>query len=202
MFPHLVALRKAGTPTRRLRTSTRSISPSTRPLGNEPRCKGCNTDVIYKWATDISAYIRSLDPNHMITLGNEGFGLPGQTSYPYQYSEAWILSRTCASRIWNFATFHMYPGSWGVPNNFGPGWIRGHAAACKAAGEPCLLEEHGVTSDHCNVERPGSKLRSISPPTAWRATCFGNGAISCARGKLTTTAIPSLRLESWCLSVH
>ncbi|GAB1319549.1 mannan endo-1,4-beta-mannosidase [Madurella fahalii] len=122
-------------------------------LGNEPRCKGCNTDVIFKWATEISAYIRSLDPNHMITLGDEGFGLPGQTSYPYQYSEGVDFVKNLRIKDLDFGTFHMYPGSWGVPNSFGPGWIRDHAAACKAAGKPCLLEEYGVTSDHCNVQR-------------------------------------------------
>ena len=59
-------------------------------LANEPRCKGCSTDVIYNWAKDVSKYIKSLDSNHMVTLGDEGFGLPGgdsSTSYPYGTSE-------------------------------------------------------------------------------------------------------------------
>lgn len=38
-------------------------------LGNEPRCHGCNTSVITNWATTTSAYIKSLDPNHMVTTG-------------------------------------------------------------------------------------------------------------------------------------
>ncbi|KAK3987201.1 mannan endo-1,4-beta-mannosidase A [Cladorrhinum sp. PSN332] len=122
-------------------------------LANEPRCKGCNTDVIYKWATDISNYIRGLDPNHLITLGDEGFGLPGQTSYPYQYSEGVDFVKNLGVKNLDFGTFHMYPGSWGVANSFGPGWIRDHAAACKKAGKPCVLEEYGVTSDHCNVQK-------------------------------------------------
>ncbi|KAK0744906.1 GH5 endo-beta-1,4-mannanase [Apiosordaria backusii] len=96
-------------------------------LANEPRCKGCNTNVIFNWATQISDYIRSLDANHLITLGDEGFGLPGQTTYPYQYGRGRIF--------------------------FGPGWIRDHAAACKAAGKPCLLEEYGFESDRCNVQK-------------------------------------------------
>ncbi|GMF74075.1 unnamed protein product [Aspergillus oryzae] len=41
-------------------------------LGNEPRCSGCSTDVIHGWATKISAYIKSLDPNHMVALGDGG----------------------------------------------------------------------------------------------------------------------------------
>lgn len=80
-------------------------------LANEPRCKGCSTDVIYKWATDISNYIRGLDPNHLITLGDEGFGLPGQTSYPYQYSEGVDFVKNLGVKNLDFGTFHMYPGS-------------------------------------------------------------------------------------------
>lgn len=87
-------------------------------LGNEPRCKGCNTDVIFKWATEISAYIRSLDPNHMITLGDEGFGLPGQSSYPYQYSEGVDFVKNLRIKDLDFGTFHMYPGSCTNPAHY------------------------------------------------------------------------------------
>jgi mannan endo-1,4-beta-mannosidase len=39
-------------------------------LGNEPRCSKCSTDVIYDWAAKTSAYIKSLDPNHMVAIGD------------------------------------------------------------------------------------------------------------------------------------
>ncbi|KAK4189477.1 mannan endo-1,4-beta-mannosidase A, partial [Podospora australis] len=122
-------------------------------LANEPRCKGCNTDVIFKWATDISNYVRSLDPNHMITLGDEGFGLAGATTYPYQYGEGTDFAKNLGVKNLDFGTFHMYPQHWGVPNSFGAGWIRDHAAACKKAGKPCMLEEYGVSTDQCNVQK-------------------------------------------------
>ncbi|KAJ9133937.1 Glycoside hydrolase [Coniochaeta hoffmannii] len=122
-------------------------------LANEPRCKGCSTDVIYKWATDTSAYIRSLDAKHMITLGDEGFGVPGASSYPYGTSEGVDFVKNLGVKDLDFGVFHMYPGSWGVDNSFGPGWIQAHAAACKAANKPCLLEEYGVSSNHCSVEK-------------------------------------------------
>ncbi|KAK3294332.1 glycoside hydrolase superfamily [Chaetomium fimeti] len=122
-------------------------------LANEPRCKGCSTDIIYKWATDISAYIRSLDSSHMITLGDEGFGIPGDTTYPYQYTEGTDFVKNLDIKDLDFATFHMYPDSWGVPYTFGEGWITSHAAACKAAGKPCLLEEYGAKAS-CDIQKP------------------------------------------------
>lgn len=60
-------------------------------LANEPRCQGCDTSVIYDWATEISQYIKSLDSKHMVTLGDEGWFAPadgiGDGSYAYQGGE-------------------------------------------------------------------------------------------------------------------
>ncbi|KAK3358268.1 glycoside hydrolase superfamily [Lasiosphaeria ovina] len=167
-------------------------------LANEPRCKGCSTDVIFKWASDTSAYIRSLDPAHMITLGDEGFGLPGGTSYPYGTSEGVDFVKNLGVKDLDFGVFHMYPGSWSVPNSFGPGWVKDHAAACKKAGKPCVLEEYGVTSDQCNVEKTwqqasraadgmagdmfwqwGDKLSSGQSPNDGNTIYYGSSTATC-----------------------
>lgn len=74
---------------------------------NEPCCKGCITDVIQKWATDISAYIRQLG----ITLGDQGFGLPGATSYAYQPSEGVGFARNLNINDLDFGHFHFCPQS-------------------------------------------------------------------------------------------
>lgn len=39
-------------------------------LANEPRCHGCETDVIYQWVTKTSAYIKSLEPGRMVCIGD------------------------------------------------------------------------------------------------------------------------------------
>jgi mannan endo-1,4-beta-mannosidase len=78
-------------------------------LANEPRCKGCSTDVIYKWADTTSQYIKSLDSNHMVTLGDEGMGLPGGTSYPYQTSEGVDFVKNLGIKTLDFGVFHFYP---------------------------------------------------------------------------------------------
>lgn len=80
-------------------------------LANEPRCAGCNTDVIFNWARDTSAYVKSLDSNHLVTLGDEGFGLPGATSYPYGYSEGSDFVKNLQISTLDFGTFHFYPES-------------------------------------------------------------------------------------------
>ncbi|KAK7553450.1 mannan endo-1,4-beta-mannosidase A [Phyllosticta citricarpa] len=123
-------------------------------LANEPRCNGCQTSVIYDWASSTSKYIKQLDPNHMVTLGDEGFGLTGgDGSYPYTYGEGLDFEKNLKIETLDFGTLHLYPSGWGQPNEpFGSEWIQAHGKACAAAKKPCLLEEYGVSTDKCNVE--------------------------------------------------
>ncbi|KAJ6098499.1 hypothetical protein N7467_000034 [Penicillium canescens] len=125
-------------------------------LANEPRCNGCNPSVLYDWIVSTSAYIKSLDSKHMVAIGDEGFGLDAGSdgSYPYSYGEGLNFTMNLDIDTIDFATFHLYPSSWGTSNDWGNGWITSHGAACAAAGKPCLFEEYGVTSDHCTIEAP------------------------------------------------
>lgn len=51
-------------------------------LANEPRCHGCSTDVIYNWASSTSQYIKSLEPNRMVCIGDGMFPfLPQKFSF-------------------------------------------------------------------------------------------------------------------------
>lgn len=83
-------------------------------LANEPRCRFCSTDVIYNWANETSRYVKSLDPHHMVSLGDEGFGLPGGnilTLYPYSTLEGVDFARNLNIPTLDFGTFHWYPES-------------------------------------------------------------------------------------------
>ena len=128
-------------------------------LANEPRCKGCQTSVLTNWIRKTSDYIRSLDSDHMIAIGDEGFGLPGDGSYPYQFGEGFDWAANLALPNITFGTFHLYIEPWGVTNSFGNGWVAAHAKICKQLNKPCLFEEYGVTkaSDHCKVESEWQK---------------------------------------------
>ncbi|OHW95211.1 endo-beta-mannosidase protein [Colletotrichum incanum] len=133
-------------------------------LANEPRCKGCNTDVIFKWAEATSRFIKSLDSNHMVTLGDEGMGLPGDESYPYQYGEGTDFAKTLGIKTLDFGTFHMYPDHWSVDLKiWSPGWIKSHGEACAKAGKPCLFEEYGSLTDHCAIEQAWQEVSRTAP---------------------------------------
>jgi mannan endo-1,4-beta-mannosidase len=155
----------------RYRTSTAVFAWE---LANEPRCNGCQTSVLTNWIRTTSNYIRSLDSDHMITVGDEGFGLAGDGSYPYQSGEGLDWAANLALPNISFGTFHLYPQSWGVSNSWGNAWITAHAAICKKLNKPCLFEEYGVTtaSDHCPVEGGWQKTSLAAKDSGMAADLF------------------------------
>lgn len=117
-----------------------------------------------------SSFYQSLLANSWCT---EGFGLDVESdgSYPYTVTEGLNFTMNLAIDTIDFGTLHLYPDSCMYPPSYqrsktnlrfqggtsyawGDGWITAHGAACAAAGKPCLLEEYGVTSNHCSVEAP------------------------------------------------
>ncbi|KAA8572356.1 hypothetical protein EYC84_002979 [Monilinia fructicola] len=120
-------------------------------LANEPRCTGCATSVITNWATSISKYIKSLDANHMVSVGDEGFGLTvaNDTSYPFTSGPGTWFTDLLAIPTIDFSTIHLYPTSWGEVDSWGSSWISSHANVTAAAGKPLILEEYG-SQTHLN----------------------------------------------------
>ncbi|CAE6465636.1 unnamed protein product [Rhizoctonia solani] len=129
-------------------------------LANEPRCKGstgtstgtCTTKTITEWATEMSKYIKSIAPNHLVAIGDEGFyNQPGASTYPYQGGEGIDFDANLKISSIDFGTAHSYPEHWGQESNvvaWGTQWIIDHAASQKAANKPVILEEFGVTSSY------------------------------------------------------
>lgn len=144
-------------------------------LANEPRCRGntgastgtCTTQTITSWATEMSAYIKSIDSNHLVGLGDEGFyNQPGAPTYPYQGSEGIDFEANLKISSLDFGTFHSYPENWGQYNNavaWGSQWIQDHAASQKAANKPVIIEEFGVVNNQASTY------------TAWWDTIISSG---------------------------
>ncbi|KAL4907764.1 mannan endo-1,4-beta-mannosidase B [Aspergillus multicolor] len=125
-------------------------------LGNEPRCKGCDSTVIYNWAKDVSSYIKRLDKKHMVTLGDEGWLCPpeGDGSYAYDCSEGVDFVKNLEIETLDYGTFHLYPESWGYEYAWGSDWVRQHDAIGKRFNKPVVFEEYGTPLNHTQLERP------------------------------------------------
>lgn len=137
-------------------------------LGNEPR-PGVSPAVMqailpayYKWIGDSAALIRSLDPNHLVSLGMEGTIATGGDSA--------IVAR--AHRDIDYMTAHVWPLNWGWVDgkNLAGTWDAGkakvvayidtHVRLARDAGKPLVFEEFGFPRD--------GELYDPSVPTTFR----------------------------------
>lgn len=123
-------------------------------LANEPRCTNsgefdhpadCKPSMLDQWVDDLSSYIKSLDPNHLVAAGDEGFFAGGDSS-GYDGSEGVDHAALLALNHIDFGTFHLYPESWGHRTSWASQWIEDHIAAARVAGKPTLLEEYGIVA--------------------------------------------------------
>lgn len=124
-------------------------------LSNEPRCgidKECKDDILYNWASEMSAYVKSLDPYHMVSVGDEGFfnwkyeeaTSNDRNHYIYAGAEGVDFTKLMSIDTIDFGTPHMYMEDWGVSNKNGDAnWITDHAEVAVAANKPLIMEEFG-----------------------------------------------------------
>lgn len=127
---------------------------------NEPQfdCEGdCDTSIITKWATDMSKHIKSKDPRHLVSLGDEGWfanyqAPEGANTYPYKGPKGIDFSTNLAIPDIDFGTFHMYPDAWEIDNEWGNTYIKEHAEVGKKLGKPVILEEYGVKDPNQRIE--------------------------------------------------
>ena len=132
-------------------------------IGNEPRA--FSTDALpafEKWLAEASALIRSLDPNHLISVGSEGaWGCENDLS-------SW--SRICADPNIDYCNVHLWPYNWGwaKPDSLvehlpracenTKAYIDRHLAVCDSLHKPLVMEEFGYPRDGFSFV-PGSPTR-------------------------------------------
>jgi len=126
-------------------------------LSNEPRCKideFCRDNTLYNWAKEMSEYVKSIDPYHMVSVGDEGFynfgyqeansqGLPSAAysgSYGVDFEKLMTLDTI------DFGTPHMYVDQWGFDlNEDDLEWIKRHGETTASLSKPIIFEEFGLT---------------------------------------------------------
>jgi mannan endo-1,4-beta-mannosidase len=122
-------------------------------LANEPRCKGASsfdrdegwdTHTIRDWAAEMSAYVKSLDPNHLVSVGDEGFLNDGGEHWAYRAEGGVDHAALTALPSVDFGTFHLYPEDWRTSEQFAERWIADHVKLARRLGKPIVLEEYGL----------------------------------------------------------
>jgi mannan endo-1,4-beta-mannosidase len=122
-------------------------------LGNEPRClsagayprsPNCTTQTLTDWADEMSTHIKSVDPLHLVSVGDEGF-------YCLPNPEDWIdncgegvdtVAFTSLPNI-DVMSYHLYPDHWGKTAEWGTEWITRHIQDAQRLRKPAMLGEYG-----------------------------------------------------------
>jgi mannan endo-1,4-beta-mannosidase len=128
-------------------------------LANEPR------KYPLSWINDTAAFIKSLDPNHMVTTGSEG-SPPG---------EGQNFIETHKGPNIDYSTIHIWPQNWGwftpeAPDSYATAerkanlYFRKHAVESVTLGKPMVLEEFGLARDN----QPLNAIYNPNSPTTLR----------------------------------
>lgn len=123
-------------------------------IGNEPRCFSLEPEVregFLGWLTESARIIKELDPNHMVSTGNEGF---------FGCEQDWELTRQVNSIPGvDYMTIHIWPYNWNWVAADSPSqdlptaientgkYISDHVALADRLGMPLVCEEFGFPRD-------------------------------------------------------
>lgn len=122
-------------------------------LGNEPRCGGsgvyprspaCTAATLTSWADEMSRFIKRIDRNHLVSMGDEGFYCDGASpDWTDQCSEGVDTIALAELPAMDVMSFHLYPDYWGFDAAWGTEWINRHFADALAIRKPAMLGEYG-----------------------------------------------------------
>jgi len=122
-------------------------------LANEPRSSDGSGLTVRSWLADMSSYLKSIDPLHLVGSGEEGFDV---TSVHYSLSsyhqQQWLFDGTAGVSFssnleipsLDFASIHLYPDFWNLWSNSGNAWIQDHVRIANTLNKPLIVGEFGA----------------------------------------------------------
>lgn len=125
-------------------------------LANEPRGDK-NREPFLKWISSTAKLIKSLDPNHLVSLGSEGDTLSPQTA-GNDFIEDHQISEI------DYTTIHIWLENWGVYNptqsslslknslNIMKNYIQTHIKKSLFLKKPLVIEEFGLARDQRSMD--------------------------------------------------
>lgn len=121
------------------------------------------------WYQEMAQFIKSEDPNHLVSNGEEGqeVGMNNSSS-PYsvdQYSNTYVLRSGVGSSFKlnteipeiDYGSAHWYPNGWGFGTNTDDvlkaqrAWVSDHARIAEEIGKPFVLGEYGAPNNTTEV---------------------------------------------------
>nr|AFK43830.1 unknown [Lotus japonicus] len=127
-------------------------------LMNEPRSNSSSGKMIQDWVSEMAAYVKSVDSNHLLEIGLEGFygeSMPQKKQFNpggFQGGGTDFISNNQVPQI-DFATIHLYPDQWlagsdeAAQQAFVDRWVQARIQDSNdVLKKPILLAEFGRSS--------------------------------------------------------
>ena len=162
-------------------------------LANEPRGMD-NRKNYLRWINQTADLIRSLDSNHLISLGSEGnTSTPGPNGLD--------MYEDHLSPNIDYCTFHLWIQNWGffdptTPRQslkksmeFARKYIEDHQEISKRLGKPLVLEEFGISRDNND--------HSPSATTRWRDKFYKKIFTICSKSIREGKSLQGLNFWAW-----
>jgi len=114
-------------------------------LANEPRAQSDHSgDTMYNWIVEMSDHVKSIDSQHMLTVGMEGFYDEDSGPWYKNGSQGTDFIRDHQIANIDFATAHSYPDHWGMDKNTAMNFFQKQINDTRSQlGKPVILEEFG-----------------------------------------------------------
>ena len=136
-------------------------------LCNEPRpFAKDNKEAFAKWISEAAALIKSIDPNHLVSTGSEG--------YIGCEVDMELCERIHADKNIDYLTIHIWPVNWGWAPRSNPdsgignaclescNYIAEHIELAKKLNKPLVIEEFGYSrKDNISGTEPTTESRDI-----------------------------------------
>ncbi|KAJ3695899.1 hypothetical protein LUZ60_001276 [Juncus effusus] len=126
-------------------------------LMNEPRCQNdLSGQILQAWISEMAAQVKSIDGNHLLTIGLEGFygeSVPERKQFNPGYEVGTDFISNHQIHEVDFATIHAYPDQWISGSNdetqleFVKKWIESHIQdSSNVLRKPLMVTEFGKSS--------------------------------------------------------
>ncbi|XP_019437008.1 PREDICTED: mannan endo-1,4-beta-mannosidase 2-like [Lupinus angustifolius] len=133
-------------------------------LINEPRCMSdLSGDTLQEWIEEMSAFVKLIDKNHLLTIGLEGFYGPNDPKDLTVNPEYWASKlgsdfiRNSKTTNIDFTSVHIYPDQWFPDQEFEDQlkfvykWMRSHIEdGDTVLKKPVLFSEYGLSETMAN----------------------------------------------------
>jgi len=122
-------------------------------LANEARSSDRTGSIVANWMDEMSTFIKSIDPNHLISSGDEGLDVSTKfySDVSNYNDQLWLFDGSGGSSFRknislsniDIGSIHCYPESWGLTADQAVRWLTDHNQLANDIQKPMILGEVG-----------------------------------------------------------